>query len=82
MVSCHFATSVRGMEIENCLSMSVFVMQISQFQTEICSSSLTEIIQGVVNGADGCLFSYGYSRQGLCALQRTFSTELRSSCGI
>lgn len=33
-------------------------------QTEICSSSLTEIIQGVVNGADGCLFSYGYSRQG------------------
>lgn len=29
MVSCHFATSVRGMEIENCLSMSVFVMQIS-----------------------------------------------------
>ncbi|XP_062588901.1 kinesin-like protein KIF26B isoform X4 [Saccostrea cucullata] len=33
-------------------------------QTEICSSSLTDIIQGVVNGADGCLFSYGYSRQG------------------
>ncbi|KAK3093323.1 hypothetical protein FSP39_014094 [Pinctada imbricata] len=33
-------------------------------QTELCSSSLTEIIQGVVNGADGCLFTYGYSKQG------------------
>lgn len=29
MASCHFSTSVRGMKIENCLSMSVFVMQIS-----------------------------------------------------
>lgn len=27
--ACHFSTSVRGMKIENCLSMSVFVMQIS-----------------------------------------------------
>ncbi|XP_033736356.1 kinesin-like protein KIF26B isoform X2 [Pecten maximus] len=33
-------------------------------QTEVCASSLTEIIQGVVNGADGCLFTYGYSKLG------------------
>lgn len=29
---------------------------------EICSSSLTDVIQGVVNGVDGCVFSFGYSR--------------------
>ncbi|KAL3873285.1 hypothetical protein ACJMK2_036421 [Sinanodonta woodiana] len=32
--------------------------------TEICASSLTEIIQGVVAGFDGCLFTYGYSKLG------------------
>ena len=36
------------------------------FQAEICSSSLTEIIQAVVNGADGCLFCYGHARLGKC----------------
>ncbi|XP_052829750.1 kinesin-like protein KIF26B isoform X2 [Octopus bimaculoides] len=30
--------------------------------TEICASTLTDIIQGVVSGADGCIFSFGYSR--------------------
>ena len=33
-------------------------------QTEVCSGSLTEIIQGVVAGADGCVFTYGYSKLG------------------
>ncbi|KAK3578712.1 hypothetical protein CHS0354_008571 [Potamilus streckersoni] len=32
--------------------------------TEICASSLTEIIQGVVAGFDGSLFTYGYSKLG------------------
>ncbi|XP_013390398.1 kinesin-like protein KIF26B [Lingula anatina] len=32
--------------------------------TEICSSSLSDIIQSVVNGADGCLFCYGHSKLG------------------
>ncbi|VDI10876.1 kinesin family member 26 [Mytilus galloprovincialis] len=33
-------------------------------QSELCSSSLTEIIQGVVSGADGCVFTYGHSKIG------------------
>ncbi|XP_023213764.1 kinesin-like protein KIF26B [Centruroides sculpturatus] len=33
-------------------------------QTEVCSSSLTEVIQAVVNGNDGCLFVYGHSKLG------------------
>ncbi|GAB1604540.1 kinesin-like protein KIF26B [Argonauta hians] len=32
--------------------------------TEICATTLTDVIQGVVNGADGCIFSFGYSRAG------------------
>ncbi|KAK3772700.1 hypothetical protein RRG08_016111 [Elysia crispata] len=32
--------------------------------TELCASSLTEIVQSVVAGADGCLFTYGYSKLG------------------
>ncbi|WAR19363.1 KI26A-like protein [Mya arenaria] len=32
--------------------------------TEVCSGSLAEIIQGVVSGADGCVFTYGYSKLG------------------
>ncbi|CAM1309896.1 KIF26A (predicted) [Pycnogonum litorale] len=33
-------------------------------QTEVCCSALTDVIQAVVNGADGCLFSYGHSELG------------------
>ena len=34
------------------------------FQPEICANSLVDIIQAVVNGADGCLFCYGHARLG------------------
>ena len=37
---------------------------VTLFQTEVCSGSLPEIIQGVVAGADGCVFTYGYSKLG------------------
>ncbi|XP_076306447.1 uncharacterized protein LOC143222996 [Tachypleus tridentatus] len=33
-------------------------------QVEVCCSSLTEVIQAVVNGNDGCLFVYGHSKLG------------------
>ncbi|XP_013787157.1 uncharacterized protein LOC106471111 isoform X2 [Limulus polyphemus] len=33
-------------------------------QAEVCCSSLTEVIQAVVNGSDGCLFVYGHSKLG------------------
>ncbi|XP_070179589.1 kinesin-like protein KIF26B isoform X2 [Littorina saxatilis] len=32
--------------------------------TELCAASLSEIVQAVVSGADGCLFTYGYSKTG------------------
>ncbi|KAK6182778.1 hypothetical protein SNE40_010388 [Patella caerulea] len=32
--------------------------------TEVCAGSLSDILQSVVSGADGCLFSYGHSRLG------------------
>ncbi|VVC93158.1 unnamed protein product [Leptidea sinapis] len=31
------------------------------FQTEICSSALTDVINAVVNGTDGCLFCFGHA---------------------
>ncbi|XP_014681648.1 PREDICTED: kinesin-like protein KIF26B [Priapulus caudatus] len=33
-------------------------------QSEMCSSSLADVIQSVVNGYDGCLFCYGHARLG------------------
>ncbi|KAK2163259.1 hypothetical protein LSH36_83g06033 [Paralvinella palmiformis] len=32
--------------------------------TEVCATSLVDIVQSVVNGADGCLFCYGHARLG------------------
>ncbi|KAK6182781.1 hypothetical protein SNE40_010389 [Patella caerulea] len=31
---------------------------------EVCAGSLSDILQSVVSGADGCLFSYGHSKLG------------------
>lgn len=33
-------------------------------QAEMCSNSLTDVVQSVVNGNDGCLFVYGYPKLG------------------
>ena len=33
-------------------------------QVEVCSGSLVDILQAVVSGTDGCLFSYGYAGLG------------------
>ncbi|XP_028393329.1 kinesin-like protein KIF26A isoform X2 [Dendronephthya gigantea] len=37
-------------------------------QAEICSTALTDVLQAVVNGSDGCVFAYGHSGLG-----KTFS---------
>jgi len=34
------------------------------FQTEICSSALTDVIHAVINGTDGCLFCFGHAGLG------------------
>uniref|UniRef100_T1JB31 Kinesin motor domain-containing protein n=1 Tax=Strigamia maritima TaxID=126957 RepID=T1JB31_STRMM len=33
-------------------------------QAEVCSNSLTEVIQAVISGKDGCVFSYGGNKLG------------------
>ena len=33
-------------------------------QAELSATSLVEIVQGVVGGGDGCIFSYGHARLG------------------
>ncbi|XP_076306448.1 uncharacterized protein LOC143222997 [Tachypleus tridentatus] len=45
---------------------SVFTCEDSQ--ADICSSSLSGVLQGVVTGLDGCVFAYGYPSAG-----KTFS---------
>ena len=44
-----------------------------------CSVSITEIIQGVVVGADGCMFTYRYSKLGKLFRE---SNRSNSGCGI
>jgi len=39
---------------------------IACFQTEVCSSALTDVIHAVINGTDGCLFCFGHARLGEC----------------
>jgi hypothetical protein len=41
---------------------------IAWFQTELCSSALTDVIHAVINGTDGCLFCFGHARLGECWL--------------
>ncbi|KAK1874714.1 Kinesin-like protein KIF26A [Dissostichus eleginoides] len=33
-------------------------------QAEVCSGAMAEVIQAVVNGADGCVFSFGHANLG------------------
>ncbi|XP_023202990.1 kinesin-like protein KIF26A [Xiphophorus maculatus] len=33
-------------------------------QAEVCSGTVSEVIQSVVNGADGCIFCYGHANLG------------------
>ncbi|KAK3563635.1 hypothetical protein QTP86_031873, partial [Hemibagrus guttatus] len=41
---------------------AVFTQDASQ--AEVCSGTVAEIIQSVVNGADGCIFSFGHVKLG------------------
>lgn len=33
-------------------------------QAEVCSGTVAEVIQSVVNGADGCIFCFGHVKVG------------------
>lgn len=34
------------------------------WQAEVCAGTVAEVIQSVVNGADGCVFCFGHSKLG------------------
>lgn len=36
----------------------------SFLQAEVCSGTVAEVIQSVVNGADGCIFCFGHVKLG------------------
>ena len=36
------------------------------FKVEVCSGSLVDVLQSVVGGSEGCLFSYGHAGLGRC----------------
>lgn len=50
-------------------------------QAEVCSGTVAEVIQSVVNGADGCIFCFGHVKVGklfliLCGLLNMIPTDL------
>lgn len=47
----------RGATFTTCPSSCVF-------QAEVCAGTVAEVIQSVVNGADGCVFCFGHAKLG------------------
>lgn len=43
------------------LSLSLFLYL---WQAEVCAGTVAEVIQSVVNGADGCVFCFGHAKLG------------------
>ncbi|PIO37448.1 hypothetical protein AB205_0150390, partial [Aquarana catesbeiana] len=54
---------------------SVFPQDASQ--AEVCSGTVAEVIQSVVNGADGCIFCFGHVKLGYNTL---FTTPRAQNC--
>lgn len=52
---------------EQWLSVHILVFS-GCLQAEVCSGTVAEIIQSVVNGADGCIFSFGHVKLGKLSL--------------
>lgn len=40
------------------------VLYVLTFQSEVCSTSLVDVLQAVVSGLDGCICCYGHARLG------------------
>jgi len=43
------------------VNLDCFVLKV-----EVCSGSLVDVLQSVVSGSEGCLFSYGHAGLGRC----------------
>ncbi|XP_067119861.1 kinesin-like protein CG14535 isoform X1 [Centruroides vittatus] len=65
-LSCGTSTPVERRAGVSAPKMFAFDAVFSQddTQAEMCSNSLTDVVQSVVNGNDGCLFVYGYPKLG------------------
>lgn len=47
-------------------------------QAEVCSGTVADVLQSVVGGADGCIFSFGHMSLGKC--YHPCAPVLPSSC--
>lgn len=47
-------------------------------QAEVCSGTVAEVIQSVVNGADGCIFCFGHADLGQCCCLKALKTFLKA----
>lgn len=62
----------KARNIEFNLSHAISVFAVHEFdwlisvswQAEVCAGTVAEVIQSVVNGADGCVFCFGHSKLG------------------
>ncbi len=44
--------------------MNLMADRLFTWQAEVCAGTVAEVIQSVVNGADGCVFCFGHSKLG------------------
>uniref|UniRef100_A0A3B3H4N2 Kinesin motor domain-containing protein n=1 Tax=Oryzias latipes TaxID=8090 RepID=A0A3B3H4N2_ORYLA len=49
-------------------------------QAEVCSATVAEVIQSVVNGADGCIFGYGHANLGIYIFHNSHTCAFLTSC--
>lgn len=47
-----------------CLILTISMLPLFFSQAEVCSGTVAEVIQSVVNGADGCIFCFGQVKLG------------------
>lgn len=62
-----FSMSIARKKSKYCnqyLIIAIIKYKCVSFQTEICSSALTDVIHAVINGTDGCLFCFGHAGLG------------------
>lgn len=50
------------------------------FKVEVCSGSLVDVLQSVVSGSEGCLFSYGHAGLGRCIFHAVRTRKRLVSC--
>ena len=51
-------------ESVNCIGQLTDTPSLLLFQTQMCSASIVDVLQTVVSGSDGCVFSYGHAGLG------------------